>query len=150
MVKSEIVGLSTPDFLQRALPAVVVKVEQYFGSFVRLECTSPDGGELELRVYLADWIFLARGVEFGDSSGGATRNNELLAALQGGRLLEIVVNGGDQLWLMFSEGMSLQIMANFDEYEPEDELLIAYMDMALLKFIPTQGFVVAPPVRREH
>jgi len=149
MVNSE-AALEVPAPLGSVLPAVVAKVEQYFGSFVRLDCASAAGESFEVRVYLADWVFLAKGTTLADSSGAAGKNNAKLSALMGQTLLQVVARSTHELWLMFTGDMSLKLIANLNEYDPDDELLIAYLDVAFLMFSPTKGFVVAPPVRSEH
>jgi hypothetical protein len=149
MVNSE-AALAVPAPLGSVLPAVVAKVEQYFGSFVRLDCASSAGESFEVRVYLADWVFLAKGTTLADSSGAAGENNAKLSALMGQSLLQVDALSSHELWLMFTGDMSLKLIANLNEYEPDDELLIASLDVAFLKFSPTKGFVVAPPVRTEH
>lgn len=143
-------ALEAPAPLGGVLPAVVAKAEQYFGSFVRLDCASAAGESFEVRVYLADWVFLAKGATLADSSGAAGENNAKLLALRGQTLLQVHARSSHELWLMFTGDMSLKLIANLNEYDPDDELFIASLDIAFLKFSPTKGFVVAPPVRTEH
>lgn len=140
-------GYALPEAFQQVLPAAVATVDQYFGSFIRLDCASASGQLFEVRVYLADWSFFAKGVTPVNSAGSAALNNGLLSALKGEQLLQVVVKGAYELWLMFTSEMSLQLMANLDEYEAGDELLVVSLDVALLKFSPNKGFVLAPPVR---
>lgn len=138
-----------PDVLLFALPATVRKAEQYFGSFVRLTCSTPSNGELEVRVYLADWRLELGERLLADSERLAQDNNPLLAELKGQELLQVLPRGGgSEITLCFSNGMSLQVAANLDEYDKDDELLLAYLDAALVKFFPLKGFVLAPPVAR--
>lgn len=148
MVSSK--SLAVPESLVGLLPAEVVKADQYFGSFVRLDCKSAAGELFEVRVYLADWIFLDRGSVLADSSGEPAHNNPKLAVLNGAKLLQVSAPSEGELWLMFTADMSLKLIANLNEYEPDDELLIASLDAAFLKFSPAKGFVAAPPVRTEH
>jgi hypothetical protein len=148
MVSSK--SLAIPESLIALLPAEVVKADQYFGSFVRLDCRSAAGELFEVRVYLADWFFLDGGAVLTDSSGDPASNNPKLAALTGAKLLQLAAPSEGELWLMFTADMSLKLVANLNEYEPDDELLIASLDVAFLKFSPTKGFVAAPPVRTEH
>jgi hypothetical protein len=149
MVNTDTV-LAVPYSLRSVLPSLVVKVEQYFGSFVRLDCASAAGESFEVRVYLADWVFLTKEVSLADSAGAAVANNAKLVLLKGEKLLQVDVRSSNELWLMFTGDMSLKLMANLNEYEPDDELLVTSLDVAFLKFSPTKGFVVAPPVRTEH
>ncbi len=148
MVSSE--SLAVPESLIGLLPAEVVKADQYFGSFVRLDCKSAADQLFEVRVYLADWIFLDRGAVLADSSGEPALNNPKLAALNGAKLLQVSAPSAGELWLMFTADLSLKLIANLNEYEPDDELLIASLDVAFLKFSPAKGFTAAPPVRTEH
>lgn len=140
-------GLGVPPAMLQSLPAKVLQAEQYFGSFVRLTCIAADGNELELRVYLADWRLLRGGGLLADSEGAAKDNNLHLTGLKGQQLLQVVA-GDSEVVLDFSDGFSLQVVANLEEYEPDDELLLVYLDAALVKFFPTIGFVLAPPVAR--
>lgn len=142
--------LMVPESLTNVLPAVVAKVDQYFGSFVRLDCASATGESFELRIYLADWVFSAKDIALADSFGTAAANNSKLSALKGEKLLQVDVQSAEELWLIFTSDMSLKIKANLIEYESTDELLITSLDVAFLKFAPIQGFVAAPPVRTEH
>lgn len=143
-------ALEIPEALNSVLPAEVTKVEQYFGSFVRLNCISAGGGLFEVRVYLADWVFLSHGATFADSAGTSAINNAKLSALNGEKLRQVAVGSERELWLMFTGDMALKLIANLDEYEPDDELLIASLADAFWKFSPTKGFVAAPHVRIQH
>jgi hypothetical protein len=147
MVSAEVGGLVVPTTLLQSLPAVVLHAEQYFGSFVRLTCVAADGNELELRVYLADWRFSRGGGLLADSEGAAKENNLHLTGLKGQQLLHVVA-GESEVILDFTDAFSLRVVANLEEYEPDDELLLVYLDTALVKFFPTIGFVLAPPVAR--
>lgn len=147
MVSTETSGLSVPTALLQSLPATVLQAEQYFGSFVRLTCIAADGNELELRVYLADWCFMRSANVLADSEGGAKENNLHLSGLKSQQLLEIIASD-NEVTLDFTDGFSLRMVANLEEYEPDDELLLVYLDTALVKFFPTIGFVLAPPVSR--
>lgn len=147
MVSAGVGGLVVPVAMLQSLPAMVLQAEQYFGSFVRLTCVAADGSELELRVYLADWRFLRDGALLADCEGAAKENNLHLSRLKGQRLLQVVAGDSDVM-LDFTDGLSLQVIANLDEYEPDDELLLVYLDAALLEFFPKIGFVLAPPVAR--
>ncbi len=147
---SALAALAIPEALKGVLPAVVTGVEQYFGSFVRLSCTSAAGEPFQVRVYLADWVFLSKSAVLASSAGTSALNNPKLSALNGEKLLQVAVTSEKELWLMFTGEMSLKLIANLDEYEPDDELLIASLDVAFLKFSPTKGFVISPPARTEH
>lgn len=149
MVNAQAV-LAIPEALKGVLPAEVSGVEQYFGSFVRLNCTSPTGEPFQVRVYLADWVFLSKSAELANSAGTSALNNPKLSALNGEQLLQVAVTSERELWLMFTGDMSLKLIANLDEYESDDELLIAALDVAILKFSPTKGFVAAPVAHTEH
>lgn len=148
MVSTEGGGLAVPATLLQSLPATVLQVEQYFGSFVRLTCTAADGNELELRVYLADWRVLHGSSLLADSEGAPGDNNLRLAQLKGQQLLQVIACGEGEVTLDFTGGLSVRIVANLEEYEPEDELMLVYLDTALVKFFPVTGFVLAPPVAR--
>ena len=143
-------GFSVSEFIGRVLPADVMRVEQYFGSFVRLNCVTAGQDPFEVRVYLADWVFFIRDEAIADSCGIAALNNGRLAVLKGTKLQELVTKGRRELWLIFSDEMSLKLTANLNEYEPEDELLIASLHEEYLKFSPTQGLVIAVADRTEH
>jgi hypothetical protein len=139
-----------PEPLSRVLPAEVTKVEQYFGSFVRFDCLSEKGEVFSARLYLTDWLFFEKGLALADSAGSAESNNAHLSRLKGEKLKEVLVRGASELWLMFTNEMSLKLTANLSEYEFEDEMLIASLDDVYLKFSPANGFVGVPSVRNEH
>lgn len=147
MVSAEAGGLTVPTALLQSLPATVLQAEQYFGSFVRLTCVAAGGNEIELRVYLADWCFLRSANMLADSEGVAKENNLHLSGLKSRQLLQVIASD-NEVTLDFTDGFSLRLVANLEEYEPDDELLLVYLDTVLVKFFPTIGFVLAPPVSR--
>lgn len=138
----------TPPPLLHALPAKVLQAAQYFGSFVRLNCVAADGGEVEVRIYLADWQLVQDGTALADSEGAASENNHRLATLKSRELLEVAASGDCGVTLSFTGGCAIHLKANLDEYELEDELMLTYTDAALVKFFPQRGFVVSPPVSK--
>lgn len=144
------VPLEVPRALGTVLPASLTNVEQYFGSFVRLKCVSADDEKFEVRVYLADWVFLSKGETLANSDDIAVNNNPKLSALNGEKLLHVIVASKAELWLMFTGDMALKLTANLDEYDPEDELLVISLDLVFVEFSPTNGFVVAPRRHPEH
>lgn len=147
---SRLGAFEIPDALLQALPLKIARANQYFGSFVRLNCESRNNSQVQLRIYMADWRLYGPDGLLGDSDGPAAKNNPILADLVEAELERVVVDDGNQLSLLFSKGSSLVITSNEDEYGLEDELLIAYLEPAIVKFFPAKGFVLAPPLPTWH
>lgn len=130
-----------PEVLVNLMPAVVGRVNQYFGSFVRLNCTGVNGKEFELRVYMADWQLREESGLLADSDGLAEVNNPVLAVLEGAKFKEISVMEGGRLKLEFTSGRWIELMPNEEEYGLEDELLVVTLSERFIFFFPKRGFV---------
>lgn len=149
MVRAEQDLFAVPDDLLRTLPALVVRVNQYVGSFVWMSCISSANEDFDLRVYMADWQFCGPEGLIVDSDGLAEENNTHLKVLEGAELRRIVASDDGRLQLDFTRRRSLAIMPNEEAYGLEDELLITYLKNTLVAFYPAKGFVLEPPVGRK-
>jgi hypothetical protein len=140
MVINEMNQLYVPRCLSSLLPASVLSANQYFGSFIRFNCGGLGGKSLELRIYLADWVFNQDELELADCEGQPGENNDKLVILEGEKLLSIKAETVKELVFNFTNQFSLKVFANLDEYDFGDDLIIAYVDDILVKYSPAAGF----------
>ncbi len=103
-----------------------------------------------MRVYLADWNLIVKEEAIVDSSGPALTNNMRLACLAGAKVTELISISNEEIWLIFDNECSFLLMANLEEYEYCDELLIVSTDSGFWNFSPEAGCVAAPSGRRPH
>ncbi|MBI2379310.1 MAG: hypothetical protein HYV16_00945 [Gammaproteobacteria bacterium] len=136
-------GESIPPPVQVAdlLPIRVNSAQQYWGSFVRVDGVSSAGDQVHLRVYLCDWQLFQRGQLVASSNADISNNKIGLNSLAGVLIEKIAIPDKAHVKLTCSEGVVLQLDANFYEYDEGDILLYFYLPSRSISYNPTSGFL---------
>ena len=134
--------------LSSLLPSKVIKAQRGLGSFVTLDVEQISNHNANRRssihfwIYLCAWRLFEGTVCLLDSSDtDDAKFEQILSALVGLELLDIEEAEENQLTFYFAEEKSLQLQADLSEYEPEDDLLIVYLnEEETISYNTAEGF----------
>ncbi|MDM3871790.1 hypothetical protein QSV34_10550 [Porticoccus sp. W117] len=131
------IDLGVPEEWSNALPTNIQKIDKGIGSFLTI-----DTALVSLWVYLCDWSFTINGSEILSSDVQDEEVFEkILTPLSEEYLASIKISGENSIVLSFSQGYELSIFANFEEYDGEDDLLIAFFKKGEpLAYSPERGW----------
>ncbi|MCE3261107.1 MAG: hypothetical protein K0R43_186 [Pseudoduganella sp.] len=135
------VGIELMDKIVGALPLTIESANQYFGSFVCFNLIDANGRKLTFRIYLCDWKDSFDNEIMAASSIDARLNNQHFASLSGRTLTAISFPQPEAVILLLDSGERINLEANFEEYERNDELfMIRFDDGYSIDYSPQSGF----------
>ena len=136
-----------PAQLSQWLPIKVASIKQYWGSFVKIDGIGFEGAAVHFRLYLCDWAFVLGSEVVADSASSPETNEIGFAAFVGREIRQVAADGQipHRLTLDCGDELYVQLAANLDEYEADDEMLLMYLPDFNGSYSPAKGFTCEPP-----
>lgn len=136
--------------LRDQFPARVVKIDPYFGSFIRFDMIDNNGSSMSVHLYLCDWEFLENSVTLATSNSDSETWRSILGSLVQSEFIDLVQQNENCLKLLFESGRSIVVNANLDEYECDDDLLWITLSDHIVAYSPKSGFIKESNARPVH
>ena len=109
------------------MPMQVVAAYAYHDKYVSIDLKDVHGQDVSMRVYLCDWTLRERARTLASSNIEIGRCKPAIATLVGTQLIDFVQHDTERLELFFECGKSLQLMANLEAYDDDDDLIMIYV-----------------------
>lgn len=136
--------------LRTQFPATVVKVDPYFGSFIRLDLVNRYGSSMSVHLYLCHWEFLENSVSLATSNSDSETWRSTLGSLVQSELIDLIQRSESSLALVFRAERSIVVSADLFEYECEDDLMWMTLSDHIVAYSPKGGFVKEVNTRAVH
>lgn len=109
------------------MPMEVLAAYVYQDRYLSMDMRDVHGEAISMRVYLCDWVLCDRERILASSDIETSLCKPVIATLVGAQLVDFMQHDAERLELSFGCGKSLQLYANLELHEDDDDLIMIYV-----------------------
>lgn len=122
------------DLLRQAVIGRIISIDPYFGTFIRVELDD----ERRFRLAYCDWSFTGPNVSICSVEVVPNQPGQF-DALVGRSIVSVVCESASRIVIGIEGEITLQVVADLEEYDPDDELLAASAPKYYVTAAPATG-----------